>query len=83
MISIIVSVPILSRVSLAIPDMIENKFGRIINISSVIGQSGGFGQTNYAAAKAAFEKALTKEITTLPSKNRIEEYLYKIKTKTD
>ena len=49
---------------LAIPDMIENKFGRIINISSVIGQSGGFGQTNYAAAKAGligFSKSLALE----------------------
>jgi len=50
--------------SLVIPDMIENKFGRIINISSVIGQSGGFGQTNYAAAKAGligFSKSLALE----------------------
>ncbi len=49
---------------LAIPDMIENKFGRIINISSVIGQTGGFGQTNYAAAKAGligFSKSLALE----------------------
>jgi acetoacetyl-CoA reductase len=49
---------------LAINKMIENKFGRIINISSVIGQSGGFGQTNYAAAKAGligFSKSLALE----------------------
>lgn len=32
--------------------MIENGFGRVINISSVNGQRGQFGQTNYAAAKA-------------------------------
>ena len=32
--------------------MIERKFGRIINISSVNGQRGQFGQTNYSAAKA-------------------------------
>ena len=41
-----------------------SKFGRIINISSVIGQSGGFGQTNYAAAKAGligFSKSLALE----------------------
>ena len=49
---------------LALPSMLENKFGRIINISSVIGQSGGFGQTNYAAAKAGligFSKSLALE----------------------
>ncbi len=32
--------------------MLENKFGRVINISSVNGQRGQFGQANYAAAKA-------------------------------
>ena len=40
------------------------KFGRVINISSVNGQKGQFGQTNYAAAKAAaigFTKALAQE----------------------
>jgi acetoacetyl-CoA reductase len=50
--------------SLVVPDMVEQKYGRIINISSVIGQSGGFGQTNYAAAKAGligFSKSLALE----------------------
>src|ERR1700739_5008495 len=40
------------------------KFGRIINISSINGQKGQFGQTNYAAAKAGdlgFTKALALE----------------------
>jgi acetoacetyl-CoA reductase len=32
--------------------MVDRKFGRIINISSVNGQRGQFGQTNYSAAKA-------------------------------
>ncbi len=39
--------------------------GRIINISSIIGQYGNFGQTNYAAAKAGitgFTKSLAKEL---------------------
>lgn len=47
-----------------LPQMIEQNFGRIINISSIIGQSGGFGQTNYAAAKAGmigFTKSLALE----------------------
>ncbi len=44
--------------------MRERKFGRIINISSVNGQKGQIGQTNYAAAKAGelgFTKALAQE----------------------
>lgn len=44
--------------------MRENKFGRIINISSVNGQLGQFGQTNYSSAKAGvfgFTKALARE----------------------
>lgn len=48
---------------LALPLIKEN--GRIINISSVVGISGNFGQTNYAAAKSAlfgFTKSLAKEV---------------------
>lgn len=44
--------------------LIQNQ-GKIINISSVIGQRGNFGQTNYAAAKAGiigFTKSLSKEV---------------------
>jgi acetoacetyl-CoA reductase len=44
--------------------MRERGFGRVINISSVNGQAGQFGQTNYSAAKAGvigFSKALAKE----------------------
>lgn len=36
----------------AIDGMLSAGFGRIVNISSVSGQTGNFGQTNYAAAKA-------------------------------
>ena len=32
--------------------MLDRGYGRIINISSVIGSAGGFGQANYAAAKS-------------------------------
>ena len=45
--------------------MIERGFGRIINISSINGQKGQFGQTNYSAAKAGmygFTKALAQEV---------------------
>lgn len=50
--------------SAALPYMVEQNYGRIINISSIIGQSGGFGQTNYAASKAGmigFTKSLALE----------------------
>jgi len=46
-------------------DMVERGWGRIINISSVNGQKGAFGQTNYSAAKAGmhgFTKALSLEV---------------------
>jgi acetoacetyl-CoA reductase len=49
---------------LAFDSMRERKFGRIVNISSVNGQAGQFGQTNYSAAKAGlhgFTKALAQE----------------------
>ncbi len=39
--------------SAAMPIMIEQKFGRIINLSSYVGQAGNFGQANYAASKGA------------------------------
>jgi acetoacetyl-CoA reductase len=47
-----------------IDQMLARSYGRIINISSVVGQKGNFGQTNYAAAKAGiigFTKALALE----------------------
>ncbi len=49
----------------AIKQMIKNQYGRIINISSINGQKGQFGQTNYCASKAAihgFTKALAYEV---------------------
>jgi acetoacetyl-CoA reductase len=45
--------------------MVERGWGRIVNISSVNGQKGAFGQTNYSAAKAGmhgFTKALALEV---------------------
>ena len=49
----------------AIEPMMAQQFGRIINISSVNGQQGAFGQANYSAAKAGmhgFTKALALEM---------------------
>jgi NAD(P)-dependent dehydrogenase (short-subunit alcohol dehydrogenase family) len=48
-----------------IPIMVEQKYGRIINISSVIGQTGAFGQANYGASKGGtitFTKTLALEL---------------------
>ena len=45
--------------------MLKQRWGRIINISSVVGQSGNPGQANYAASKAGligFSKALAREV---------------------
>ena len=36
----------------AIKKMLKNKFGRIINITSIVGHTGNLGQSNYSAAKA-------------------------------
>ncbi|MDP4107352.1 MAG: 3-oxoacyl-[acyl-carrier-protein] reductase [Bacillota bacterium] len=50
--------------SAVINPMLEQKFGRIINISSIVGQAGAFGQTNYSASKAGiigFTKSLALE----------------------
>ena len=46
-------------------EMIGAGWGRIINISSIVGQTGNFGQTNYAAAKGAvisFTESLAREL---------------------
>ncbi len=48
-----------------VDQMLQQSFGRVVNMTSVIGQIGNFGQANYAASKAgvaAFTKSLAKEL---------------------
>ncbi|MCP4355814.1 MAG: beta-ketoacyl-ACP reductase [Proteobacteria bacterium] len=48
-----------------VPSMTKSRFGRIINIASVVAHMGNVGQTNYVAAKAGltgFTKALSAEV---------------------
>ena len=48
----------------AIKKMIKNKSGKIVNITSIVGHTGNFGQTNYSASKAgivAFSKSMALE----------------------
>ena len=48
----------------AIKKMLKNKFGKIINVTSIVGHTGNIGQANYAASKAgiiAFSKSLALE----------------------
>tara|TARA_B100000686_G_C16320458_1_gene727986 strand:- start:259 stop:702 length:444 start_codon:yes stop_codon:yes gene_type:complete len=51
----------------AIKLMLKARFGRIINITSIVGQTGNPGQVNYVASKAGmtgFTKALAAEVAT-------------------
>ena len=48
----------------AIKKMLKNKYGKIVNITSIVGHTGNLGQANYAASKAgiiAFSKSLAIE----------------------
>ena len=50
-----------------IPGMVKNRWGRIVNISSVVGMRGNIGQSNYSASKAAvfgFTQSIAKEVAT-------------------
>lgn len=51
----------------AVRPMLKQRWGRVISISSVVGQAGNPGQTNYAASKAGligFSKSLAREVAT-------------------
>lgn len=51
--------------SLAVKGMLKNRWGRVVNLSSVVGFTGNVGQVNYASTKSAligFTKSLAKEL---------------------
>jgi 3-oxoacyl-[acyl-carrier protein] reductase len=48
-----------------LPAMLKNRWGRIVNIASVVGRTGQAGQVNYAASKAGligFTRSLAREV---------------------
>jgi len=56
---------VFSTTQIVLQDMLGAGWGRIINISSIVGQTGNFGQTNYAATKGAvisFTESLAREL---------------------
>jgi acetoacetyl-CoA reductase len=57
-------------VTAAMPLMLEQNYGRIINISSFVGQAGNFGQANYSASKGGII-AFTKTVAMELAKNNI------------
>ena len=54
----------------SIRNMLKNKFGRIVNITSIVGHTGNAGQANYAASKAGII-AMSKSLATEYAKKNI------------
>ena len=54
----------------SIRNMLKNKFGRIVNITSIVGHTGNTGQANYAASKAGII-AMSKSLATEYAKKNI------------
>ncbi|MDC0216421.1 3-oxoacyl-ACP reductase FabG [Candidatus Pelagibacter sp.] len=54
----------------AIKKMLKNKYGRVVNITSIVGHTGNLGQSNYAASKAGII-AMSKSLATEYAKKNI------------
>ena len=54
----------------AIKKMLKNKYGRIVNITSIVGHTGNLGQSNYTASKAAIN-AMSKSLAIEYAKKNI------------
>ena len=54
----------------AIKKMLKNKYGRIVNITSIVGHTGNLGQANYSASKAGMV-AMSKSLAIEYAKNNI------------
>jgi len=54
----------------AIKKMLKNKYGRVVNITSIVGHTGNLGQSNYAASKAGMV-AMSKSLATEYAKKNI------------
>jgi 3-oxoacyl-[acyl-carrier protein] reductase len=54
----------------ALPPMIRQRFGRIVNVASVVGQRANPGQANYAASKAGLE-ALTRTVASEVARRKV------------
>ncbi len=54
----------------AIKKMLKNKYGRIVNITSIVGHTGNLGQANYSASKAGIV-AMSKSLATEYAKKNI------------
>ena len=57
--------PVFNMTKQVMDGMVDRSWGRVVNVSSVNGSKGAFGQTNYSAAKAGmhgFTKALALEV---------------------
>ena len=52
----------------AIKKMLKNKYGRIVNITSIVGHTGNIGQANYSASKAGVV-AMSKSLAVSGKKN--------------
>jgi|TARA_B100001741_G_scaffold119766_1_gene98809 3-oxoacyl-[acyl-carrier protein] reductase len=54
----------------AVKKMLKNKYGRIVNITSIVGHTGNLGQANYSASKAGIE-GMTKSLAIEYAKKNI------------